>query len=270
MSGIWTRMGRYLAMILFPVALTAPTDAADLDQTHLDGVLFLAALLAAAAITALILHLRAHAGRRQQARLNQLVAHRTAELHQALAALERLAGIDVVTDIMNRRRFLELAAREIDRTRRHSHAMCVAMLDIDHFKQINDCHGHATGDEVLRHVASVMQRACRNSDLVARYGGEEFVLLLPETGMEGGMLLLERVRANIAAYPPRAAAGSVDVTVSIGLAAWQGPGDDLPSILNRADAALYDAKRAGRNRIHLAQMTCSVPHQALPGLHASL
>ena len=136
----------------------------------------------------------------ERARLEQLVAERT-------AALEQLATTDVLTGALNRRRFLELAEQELARAARYRHSLCLAMLDLDHFKSINDRFGHAAGDEALRAVAEVVRNGLRTVDLFGRYGGEELMVALPETGRAAASIALERIRAQISLDPPDAARG---------------------------------------------------------------
>ena len=178
----------------------------------------------------------------EKARLEKLVAERT-------AALEELATTDVLTGALNRRRFLELAEQELARAARYQHPLCLAMLDLDHFKSINDRFGHAAGDEALRAVADVVRAGLRTVDLLGRYGGEELMVALPETHRDAASIALERIRAEVARIrlsPPEAA-----VRVSGGLVEMQA-GETLEAGLRRADAALYEAKRAGRNRLVVA------------------
>ncbi|MFV3126009.1 GGDEF domain-containing protein [Niveispirillum sp. KHB5.9] len=215
----------------------------------LDGLLLLAALLVGAGITGVVLRLRRSHLERQRHLLDNLVAGRTSELRHALAALERLAGMDPLTEVMNRRRFMEMAAAELARADRTGRPVAVAMLDLDHFKQINDRHGHLAGDEALKLVARQLAKQCRVSDLLARFGGEEFVLLLPETGLAGAMTMLERVRVAIAGSGFRHDGRAISLTASIGLAVREDRPESLDRLLARADHALYEAKRGGRNRV---------------------
>jgi len=174
----------------------------------------------------------------EKARLEELVAERT-------AALERLATTDVLTGALNRRRFLELAEQELARAARYRHPLCLAMLDLDHFKSINDRFGHAAGDEALRAVADVVRGGLRTVDLLGRYGGEELMVALPETNRDAASIALERIRTQVALIrltPPDAS-----VRVSGGLVEMLA-GESLEAGLRRADAALYQAKRSGRNR----------------------
>jgi diguanylate cyclase (GGDEF)-like protein len=156
---------------------------------------------------------------------------------------------DSLTGLFNRRQLFALAEHEFQRARRFGRSLSAIMLDIDHFKQVNDTFGHAAGDQVLSNVARRLKAAVRSIDIVGRYGGEEFVLLLPETQLHGAGLLAERLRQKIAAEPVVTLAGPVSVTVSMGVAASSAEVRDVNALINNADAALYAAKRAGRNRV---------------------
>jgi diguanylate cyclase (GGDEF)-like protein len=186
-------------------------------------------------------HRRAEEDRR---RLERLVEERTAEL-------KVLATTDELTGTLNRRRFFEVAEQEQARSERYRRPLAVAMLDLDHFKAVNDRHGHAVGDEALKLAAQVMQRVVRRQDHVGRYGGEEFGVVLPETRLEEAAHVLERVRREIARIELCADGVSVPLRVSAGVAAWQA-GEVIDTTFKRADGALYEAKQAGRDRVHVA------------------
>jgi diguanylate cyclase (GGDEF)-like protein len=142
-----------------------------------------------------------------------------------------------------------MAERDLVAANRHSRSLSAMMIDIDHFKSVNDTYGHPTGDDVIREVATRLAAYARRTDLLGRYGGEEFSLVLPETGVLTCKELAERLRSAIADEPVQTRTGPLDVTVSIGTASRQ-PGDtDLITLLSRADQALYEAKNAGRNRV---------------------
>lgn len=119
------------------------------------------------------------------------------------------------------------------------------MVDIDHFKAVNDTHGHAAGDDVLRELARLLKRFIRSSDLAARLGGEEFVVVMPDTGVGGAEAITSRLRRGVA----ESTGVKTPITVSIGVAELQGPNDTPERLLRRADDALYEAKRGGRNRV---------------------
>jgi diguanylate cyclase (GGDEF)-like protein len=163
--------------------------------------------------------------------------------------VERLSLTDPLTGLRNRRGFLDDARRNVELTIRHKHPLSVLMLDIDHFKRVNDTYGHATGDKVLTGIALVCRKHMRTTDLLARFGGEEFCFLLPETTSQNALLLAERLRTSIAAAGFEAEAQSFSVTVSIGISECIGEKDSIEKLLARSDEALYQAKNTGRNRV---------------------
>lgn len=189
--------------------------------------------------------------------LEARVAERTRALGEANAKLERLATLDALTEVWNRRHFMELAAAEVARTRRYGRCISVFILDLDHFKQVNDTWGHAAGDEALRTVVARARTAVRSSDLISRFGGEEFVVLLPEADSAAAAIVAERVRAEIAAEPLVFEGRRFRVTASIGVAQWDPTEPTIERTLMRADAALYQAKLAGRNRVVGAEAAAS-------------
>jgi diguanylate cyclase (GGDEF)-like protein len=170
-------------------------------------------------------------------------------LLRANAELSRLANVDSLTGTLNRRRFMEVASRELARDRRHNRPVSLIMMDVDHFKGINDRFGHAVGDAALSGMASACRQVLRESDVVARVGGEEFVVLLPETPMPQAADAAERLRATIAGWVVDHDGVSVRVTASLGVAQWGGADETLDRLLQRADAAMYLAKTGGRNRV---------------------
>jgi len=125
----------------------------------------------------------------------------------------------------------------------------VVVFDIDHFKKVNDTYGHLAGDEVLRRLGHLVQGKVRTNDTVARVGGEEFAVLLPEVPREGGVILAEKLRSMIASEVFSHSGTTIPVTISLGVAAWHDQHLDAESLLKAADAKLYEAKRAGRNRV---------------------
>jgi two-component system, cell cycle response regulator len=173
------------------------------------------------------------------------------ELRRRNAELERLVAIDDLTGVHNRRFTARELKRLVARGRRHGHALSVALLDVDHFKAINDRHGHEAGDAVLVGVAERMAGRLRRDDVVGRWGGEEFLVLLPEIGPAGAARVAEDVRAVVAAEPFSVAGGPLRVTASLGWATWDGD-ETGEALLRRADAALYAAKAAGRNAVRRA------------------
>ena len=166
--------------------------------------------------------------------------------------LRDLAVVDDLTGLYNRRFFDTRLSYELERFVRYRHPVALALLDVDHFKEVNDTHGHLVGDAVLRHLAQLGLGSIRCVDLFARFGGEEFALLMPSTGLEGGRISAERLRQAISETPALTDAGLVGITVSAGVAAadgsWSG---DPEGLVRAADQALYRAKAAGRDRVVL-------------------
>jgi diguanylate cyclase (GGDEF)-like protein len=163
--------------------------------------------------------------------------------------LRQLATTDPLTGASNRRHFIEQAAEELDRSRRYGFRIAMLMLDIDHFKTINDNHGHNVGDEVLKSIVACCHRELRSSDLFGRFGGEEFAAVLVETNREAAENTCRRLLRAIAGLAIGTPRGEVAVTVSIGLTLLAADDRSLDPLLKRADDALYEAKRSGRNRV---------------------
>lgn len=159
-----------------------------------------------------------------------------------------LATRDELTDLLNRRAFNTIAERDLARSLRQRYPLCLAFIDLDHFKRLNDDYGHSFGDTVLRLFAESWGDQLRTTDVLARYGGEEFVLLLPDTELAEARSILERGRSAIAAASIRCGDTPVTLTFSAGLAEAL-PGDDVDSLMSRADQALYRAKDSGRDRV---------------------
>lgn len=169
----------------------------------------------------------------------------------ANARLYEMAVADGLTGLYVARHFRRRLREEIDRAHRYRRPVALVLIDIDHFKAVNDTHGHLTGDRVLKGVAAILRRHARAADLPARYGGEELAILLPETDLEGARRLAERVRSAVEAARFRDdAGGEVRVTISAG-AAVAPPAREPDALVAAADAGLYRAKRAGRNRVEV-------------------
>ena len=191
-----------------------------------------------------------------------LVAHQVSQLrmrllkqrealHEALARVQELATRDALTGLINRRHMQELLDQEMKRQERSGAAFCVALIDLDHFKQINDTHGHHVGDEVLCGFTQAALEVLRNADIMARWGGEEFLVLFPETRAEQALNGLERLRERLRGAPVSESVAQLSVTFSAGVAEHE-HGQTLRQTLERADRALYEAKAGGRNRALLA------------------
>ena len=170
-------------------------------------------------------------------------------LREGRQELERLSVTDALTKLYNRRHLMETLTIELQRCRRHKRVLSVIMADVDEFKKYNDEFGHLAGDQVLVQVASVLRESTRDVDCVARYGGEEFLLVLPETPAEGAGQVSERIRDHLA--ETKFAVGQI--TVSIGIAEFPAHGDSPEAVIASADAAMYQAKRAGRDRVATAR-----------------
>jgi diguanylate cyclase (GGDEF)-like protein len=178
---------------------------------------------------------------------NELAEHK--RVH---AILEELATRDPLTNLFNRRHFMSLAEREWNRAVRYQHPLSVLMLDVDHFKQINDEHGHAVGDRALTAFANVLRSTLRSTEIAGRYGGDEFVVLLPETELKNGLQVAKRICQTITEYPINSESGSLELTASIGVACASSntKTKSLSELLNHADRAMYAAKKEGRGQIH--------------------
>ena len=167
------------------------------------------------------------------------------EIRKQNQELQVLATQDPLTRCLNRRAFFERFEAEFNRSQRYGHSFSCIMVDIDHFKSINDKHGHPVGDKVLQQVSSILQECVRVSDIVCRYGGEEFCILLPETNSQGGLQTAERIRHTIAS---KSILG-IKVTISLGVSSLESAPANPSELLSRADKALYEAKRGGRDRV---------------------
>jgi two-component system cell cycle response regulator len=172
------------------------------------------------------------------------------KLAQSQALLRELSTQDSLTGLLNYRELHRHLADEAERSLRYGRPFSLLMLDVDHFKGINDTYGHLAGDKALRALAALIRGEVRPTDLVARYGGEEFVLVLPETAGPGAMTLAERLRARVAGHDLAVAADrTISMTVSIGVASYPDGANSVQKLLSAADQALYAAKSAGRNRV---------------------
>jgi diguanylate cyclase (GGDEF)-like protein len=185
----------------------------------------------------------------------------TEELQAALLDVEKerqkaeeLSQLDPLTNLFNRRHFLSIAEQEFERNIRHKHCLAIIMLDLDYFKVINDTHGHYVGDVVLQEVAEKIRCTIRRPDTPCRYGGEEFAVLLPETGLYDAERIGRRLQQVIEQTNIETDKGPFSVTISVGIATLsKGSITDVDVLIDRADQALYEAKRAGRNQVKLWQ-----------------
>jgi diguanylate cyclase (GGDEF)-like protein/PAS domain S-box-containing protein len=163
--------------------------------------------------------------------------------------LREMATTDSLTGLFNRRHFWDLSERELARAKRAYHAVSLLMIDLDHFKSVNDTYGHEVGDRVLKLVADVVLGNLREIDVMGRIGGEEFAVLLPDTGLSDAVMVAERLREAVSREEVASDKGRVSITISIGVAGGSGDPPDLETLLRQADDALYAAKRKGRNRV---------------------
>jgi diguanylate cyclase (GGDEF)-like protein len=173
-------------------------------------------------------------------------------LREKNAELQKISTTDSLTGLHNRHALMRTLAREVERSGRHDHLFAVLMIDVDHFKQLNDSHGHLAGDQVLRGIAKLLEHSTRSCDCAARYGGDEFVVVLPETDMGTSIQVAERIRDRAGAVRPTITDDPWEVSLSIGVSMYPEHALEPDALLRRADAALYEAKRAGRNRIAVA------------------
>ncbi len=178
------------------------------------------------------------------------------KINETQQKLMALASIDDLTQLYNRRYFFERFNQEVERSKRYQRPLSCIILDVDFFKHVNDSFGHLAGDQVLINIAQIVRKNCRQSDLPGRYGGEELIVLLPETEAVGAMIIAERIREMIEQHRTTDGKGMViGVTVSMGVASLNGIElrniENNELIIQRADDALLQAKKYGRNRIEL-------------------
>lgn len=228
-------------------------EVSELSRLRHEGIwLFVALLLGGGLLVASALVAVAHFlnGRSQRAE----IARVNAELVKLNNELRIQARFDALTGLVNRRHFLERLDGELHRAARFGLPCSVAILDIDHFKSVNDQYGHAAGDAVLRTFAQTLGKCLRSTDLAARFGGEEFVVLMPQTPIEGATDLAERIRVAVLSDVVPCGGDGLQISVSVGVAQWSG--ENPEQLIARADNAMYAAKSAGRNRV------CASPPRA--------
>jgi diguanylate cyclase (GGDEF)-like protein/PAS domain S-box-containing protein len=163
--------------------------------------------------------------------------------------LAQMALFDDLTGSLSRAAFYQQAEKEFTRARRYHRPLSTLMIDIDHFKRVNDAYGHAAGDHVLMIFAEAVQEIIRSTDFIGRVGGEEFAILMPDTTLTAACHLAERIRERVNKYPYQAKDRLIEITASLGVAELQATDQDFKALLKRADEALYSAKQAGRNRV---------------------
>jgi diguanylate cyclase (GGDEF)-like protein/PAS domain S-box-containing protein len=196
-----------------------------------------------------------------------------AELQAAKAAAEEAATHDPLTGLWNHNRILEILIEEMARSDRQGSTVSLIMVDLDHFKMVNDGHGHVVGDEVLREIAERLERAVRSYDSVGRFGGEEFMVVLPGTVPSDAEHAAERIRLEIGKTPIHTSAGSLEVTASLGVVTRHGElVNDATALLVAADTALYESKETGRNRVTIADLAPAeaAPADAAPDLSGQI
>ena len=178
------------------------------------------------------------------------------ELKGANEQLRELALRDGLTGLYNHRHFLAVLDKEVERATRYKRPFSLILFDLDHFKQVNDTHGHVRGDIVLKAISALVQKKVRLSDVVARYGGEEYVVVLPETDIQGAVKLAERLRRDVEKAVIAARNITIRVTISLGITAYT-PGTIIKSnadVIDAADKALYHSKNTGRNKLSIANI----------------
>lgn len=227
--------------------LLAPSVAL-LGPPLIDGSLFnlgLAVVGALYLVLMLMVGLKIHTSTQEALQLRQ----RNDEL---IRELELQVQRDELTGLSNRGSFIAAGQKELQRAARYQHSLALLMVDIDHFKKINDSYGHLAGDEVLKAVAQTCRETIRANDFLARLGGEEFVILMPEAELEQARAAAERLREAVAEMRCDLQEGIVTPTISVGVAAIEGGVESLSSLMRRSDRAMYQAKAQGRNRICIA------------------
>jgi diguanylate cyclase (GGDEF)-like protein len=251
--GIWVSLSMAFLVVLLVMHGLA-LDGEDL-RTHWDMIVtgLISLFLMATTITWLIVskvRLRTKTDELVKLKedLEAKISERTQMLQEAISELEILASVDSLTQVANRRHIKNMLRDEASRAKRTGTTYSVIMLDIDHFKKVNDTLGHAVGDDVLRAVAKTCAATLRQVDRVGRIGGEEFLVVLPDASPSDAVQVAERVRKEVANLT--FAQKDLKITISLGVASCDGKGS-VPELLERADQALYDAKDSGRNK------TCS-------------
>jgi diguanylate cyclase (GGDEF)-like protein/PAS domain S-box-containing protein len=177
--------------------------------------------------------------------------------YRSYQQVQELSITDSLTGLYNRRKFFEEIEKEVERVSRYGSPLSVLMLDLDHFKPVNDKFGHQMGDEVLRALAGILRASTRKTDLVARYGGEEFIIMLTETPLKGALGVAQRIKAEVERAAVMGRGAELKFTVSLGLAPFI-KGDTVDSLISRADGALYQAKKNGRNRVEIAETSGAI------------
>ena len=258
--------------IIAQVSVTSADLATGVDRFHVDTGPLLADLGATPTKEAFACLLQEFTRSTSTLQLTVAASHRELgeirrQLDQANGELKRakeLAHTDPLTGLSNRRALSELIVRDIARAHRTKEAFCVAILDIDHFKRVNDRYGHAAGDQALLHMAFVAKSGVRETDAICRYGGEEFIILLPGAGADGAYFVIDRMRKMVEKTPFVFGREKITLRYSAGVAELQAD-ENAEGLLERADRALYQAKRSGRNRVNLAVVPPALAQSASRG-----
>ena len=187
----------------------------------------------------------------------------SADIRYAMAKIKRISDTDELTGVYNMRSFSAILRRMFQQSVRHGHPLSIIMIDSDNLKVVNDTHGHNAGNKLLQHLIRKVGEELRRSDIVARYGGDEFIILLPETERQGAMETAERIRQALEISRFEYRGNSLSVTVSLGLASYPEDGSNVDIIVDKADKALYRAKRLGRNQTAIYEATDD-PHVSIP------
>lgn len=191
-------------------------------------------------------------------RVHLKIKHLQDDLKRSNELLLELSNTDHLTGLFNRRFLMEALDKEVQRARRKDGQVALLLMDIDHFKRVNDTHGHLQGDVVLQKVALHIQKELRSYDIAARYGGEEFVAVLPDTSLKEAFNVADRIRLSVQGMHFAGSLANERVTVSLGVALFPSPCfDDIDGLLRAADEALYQAKERGRNRVIISDPGCS-------------
>ena len=195
----------------------------------------------------------AHPFTEKDAQVAELFANQVAiamDNSRRVEQMEKQAVTDELTNLYNRRAFADIAEKEVGRARRYQRPLALILFDIDHFKNVNDTHGHLVGDQVLRVLAAAVKKIVRATDTICRFGGEEFIVLMPEAMRDEAMAMAERLREKVSDITVVAPEGTLSLTISLGVAALEPDKDEsLESLIGRADKAMYNAKAAGRNTV---------------------
>jgi diguanylate cyclase len=256
-----------LALILGRASIL-PAGGLWTDQALQIGAVFAVGTQSLALADRINLYRSAASRSRDLSDVNAKLAQMIAERILAQEQLEILARTDPLCGLYNRRHFFALGEAAFKKAVRYRRPLSVILFDIDHFKAINDTHGHKAGDQALIHIAELTRQAARDADIVARHGGDEFILLLPETDEASALRAAERLRAQVESVPVLADSHTLTCTITLGVAGNDhGLAEDFDQLLIWADQALYQAKQSGRNRVWLFRKSApdSPPEGSIPG-----